>query len=129
MSCAARKKARAAAAFFPSWLGQFADGELPRGVVRIELRHAFQAIQRRLFPPARQKQLGCQRELFDGLVGAVLLLQQEGVPRHALGRLLYALQRARIDGSGLVLFAEFAQSVEQHDRSTSPRDPAWPCRV
>ncbi len=83
--------------------GQFGHGDVAIAIFRIELRDAHEARQR-IFSLAAQFVCQCGGgELLDGLFGAILLLQQQGVARHAFGGLLVRLQEASVQGQRLGL--------------------------
>jgi len=78
----------------PHALGKFGHGDMPVAVLRVELCDAHET-RERLFHFAAEFE--CQsrgHELFDGFFGAVLFLQQERIPRHALGRLFGVVSKS-----------------------------------
>ncbi|PYT74167.1 MAG: hypothetical protein DMG39_04030 [Acidobacteria bacterium] len=73
---------------FPQPFGAFRQLDLPRQVVRFELRDSLAAEQRILVATRRHEKFSGLVVLFDRLVRAILPLQQEGVAGYALGSLL-----------------------------------------
>jgi hypothetical protein len=80
----------------------------------IELGNAHEARERIVALVAQLVRKRGGGELLDGLFGAALLLQQEGVARHAFGGLLLRFQKARVEGEGLGFLARAGQPVKQH---------------
>ncbi len=95
-------------------LGEFGDGDVPVAILRIQLRDAHKTRQRFVSLAAQFKSKSGGHELFDRFLGAVLLLEQQRVPRDALGRLLVRLQEMRVQGQRFRFFARGRESVEQH---------------
>ena len=97
--------------------GSFRQTELPRNVLRIEVRAAFVTKQRVLRAIQDYELIGGPRVLFDGLFRPVLLLQKKTIARNALRWLLLlgrrGLQKTIVDGERFGLVARLNEQIKE----------------
>ena len=97
-------------------LGAFRQPDLAGEVVRFELRNALPAKQRVFVASGRNKKFSGLVVLFNRLVGAVLTLLEESIPRHSLGSLLRrnGAEEPVVDGQRLAFVLRIDQQIKQH---------------
>ncbi len=87
---------------------------MPVTIFRIELSDADKTRQGLVPFTAEFKCERRRRKLLDGFFGAVLLLQQKRVSRHAFGRLLVRFQKTCIESESFGFLARGGKAVKKH---------------
>ena len=95
---------------------RFRQPQLPRRILRVKLRDAFQAKQCVFIPRHSGKHFRGLGVLLDSFLGMIQFLLQERVPRDAFRRLLHPStpQEAVINRNRLILVPRIHQHIEQH---------------
>ena len=95
-------------------LGKLGERDVTSGIFRVEHSETFVTGERFDFALLLEVETGGGAELFDGLAGAVELLEEHAVAHQAIGRLGEGAEKAREDGGGFGGVAGVDEPVKLH---------------